>query len=254
MGVQPAAHGPRDPVTGTDAGVPPHPQVMLLPTIPLPPDEDERLEALRRYQVLDTEPEEDFDDIVRIASRICGTPVGLITLLDEERQWFKARTGLDLAETDRRLAFCSHTILDRAPLVVEDATRDRRFADNPLVAGEPGVRFYAGAPLVTPDGHGLGSLCVIDVEPRELDPARVSALEALARTAMRRLELRRSTLELGRALERAATLARMVPVCSFCRRVRRDDEFREDLETFLEDETGTRFSRGRCPDCAESAA
>lgn len=226
---------------------------MPLPDIPMPPDEAERLEALRSYHVLDTEPEREFDDIVRIASRICGTPVGLITLLDEKRQWFKARTGLDLTETDRRLAFCSHTILGRDPLVVEDAALDHRFAHNPLVADAPGVRFYAGAPLVTPDGHALGSLCVIDLQPRELDPGQVSALEALARTVVRQLELGRSTRQLAGALERAATLSRLVPVCSFCRKVRRDPGFWEDMEGYLEGETGTRFARGRCPDCAGPA-
>lgn len=225
---------------------------MPLPDIPVPPDEPERLEALQRYHVLDTEPEREFDDIVRIASRICDTPVALITLLDEDRQWFKARMGLEISETDRRLAFCSHTIMGRSPMVVEDAARDGRFADNPLVAGAPGVRFYAGAPLVTPDGFGLGSLCVIDLEPRKLDSSRVSALEALARTVVRQLELRRTTRQLGEALERASTLSRMIPICSYCRRVRRDQDFREDLEAYLETETGTRFARGLCPDCASA--
>lgn len=225
---------------------------MNYPGIPTPADEAERQAALESYRILDTEPEEVYDDIVTIASQICDAPIALITLLDGDRQWFKARHGLDATGTHRREAFCSYTIMGDGPMVVRDATADERFADNPVVTGEMGIRFYAGAPLRTPDGHGLGSLCVIDTTPRDIDADQVTALERLSRMVVRQLELHRATHQLGDALERVETLSRLLPICSFCRRVRRDDDFWQEFEEFLEEETGTVITHGLCPDCAES--
>ncbi len=127
------------------------------PPTPLPPDEAERLAALRRYEILDTPPEEAFDRLARLAAQLLGVPVALVSLVDADRQWFKSRRGLDLGETPRRVAFCAHTILADEVLVVEDARADPRFARNPLVADPAGVRFYAGAPVTTPDGYRIGS-------------------------------------------------------------------------------------------------
>lgn len=128
--------------------------------IPAPPPRNEaaRLAYLRSLQVLDTEPEEACDDLVRIAAEVCGTPIALISLIDEARQWFKSKIGIDAKETEREIAFCSHTILQHDVMVVEDATADPRFADNPLVTGDPHIRFYAGAPLETEHGLRLGTL------------------------------------------------------------------------------------------------
>ncbi len=134
-------------------------------TAPLPADEEARLAALCRLEILDTPPESDFDDIVRLAAQICGTPIAAVSLIDADRQWFKSRIGLDATETARAMAFCGYTILQTEPLVVEDARADARFADNPLVLGEPHIRFYAGAPLRTPKGETVGALCVIDQTP-----------------------------------------------------------------------------------------
>ncbi len=167
----------------------------------LPPDEAERLEALHSYRILDTPPEEAFDDLVRLASRICGTPMALVSLVDAERQWFKARVGLDVPQTSREVAFCAHALESPRPLIVNDALADERFARNPLVLEDPHIRFYAGAPLLTPRGHSVGTLCVMDHVPRELSVDQIEALEVLSREVLSRLELRRHVMELSRAVE-----------------------------------------------------
>jgi PAS domain S-box-containing protein len=161
----------------------------------IPPDEAERLAALRSYAILDTEPEAAYDDLVRVASHLLGVPMALVSLVDAERQWFKARLGLDATEGPRELSFCGHAVAEGRSLVVPDARQDPRFHDNPAVVGPPHVRFYAGAPLRTPAGHVLGTLCAIDHEPRTLGPEQLGLLEALARQAVSLLELRRRAAE-----------------------------------------------------------
>jgi anti-sigma regulatory factor (Ser/Thr protein kinase) len=163
-------------------------------------NEGARLAALGRYRILDTDPERNFDDLTLLASQICGAPMALITLVDANRQWFKSRVGVSVTETSRAISFCAHAIRDREILVVADATRDHRFRDNPQVTGDHRIRFYAGAPLVTPDGHALGTLCVFDRVPRTLTPEQLAALDALRRQAEGQLELRRNLIELEQAL------------------------------------------------------
>ena len=162
--------------------------------------ETARLTALRSYRILDTDPEQAFDDIVLLASQICGTPISLIALVDEDRQWFKARVGVSIAETSRSVSFCSHAIKGRGIFVVADALEDVRFRENPMVRGEPHIRFYAGAPLITSDGHALGTLCIVDHVPRTLTDGQRRTLDALRRQAESQLELRRNLIDLGKAL------------------------------------------------------
>jgi len=166
---------------------------------PIPTNEKKRLNVLWQYEVLDTVPEEVFDDLTELAARICEAPIALITLVDEKRQWFKSKVGISINETSRDVSFCGHAILQSDLFIVPDATRDERFSHNPLVTTEPRIRFYAGAPLVTPDGHALGSLCVIDKVPRQLNNDQKQALRVLARHVMTQLELRRHSHELAKA-------------------------------------------------------
>ncbi|HEX8360234.1 MAG TPA: GAF domain-containing protein, partial [Longimicrobium sp.] len=168
---------------------------------PTAANETARLAALHDYAILDTPPEPEFDALTRLASHICGTPMALLTLVDRERQWFKSHLGLDTAETRREASFCAHAIEQPGLFVVTDALQDPRFADNPLVVSLPHIRFYAGAPLVTSEGHALGTLCVVDRVPRRLSEEQMEALKALAGQAMGQLELRRQVRRLQEAVE-----------------------------------------------------
>lgn len=186
-------------------------------------NETARLAALRQYRILDTEPERAFDDLALLASQICETPIALISLVDADRQWFKARTGLAERETPRAISFCAHAIQQRGLFVIADAREDARFRDNPFVTGGLFVRFYAGAPLVTPDGHALGTLCVVDSVPRTLTDQQREALDALRRQVQAQLELRRNLHDLKQALaarDRAEAdvvkLSSLIPYCSTC--------------------------------------
>lgn len=166
---------------------------------PLPKNEAKRIEILWQYDVLDTPPEKSFDELTSLAAYICEAPVALITLVDENRQWFKSKVGISLKETSRDISMCAHTILQKNLLIVPDATQDKRFKDNPFVVSEPKIRFYAGAPLISPSGYALGTLCVIDKVPRQLTNDQKEALRILASHVMAQLELRRQSRELGRS-------------------------------------------------------
>jgi GAF domain-containing protein len=159
-----------------------------------------RVAVLQRYAILDTEPEQAFDDLTLLASYICKTPIALISLVDEDRQWFKSKIGISMSETPRQVAFCSVAIQHPDVLVVPDTLQDERFRDNPLVVSEPRIRFYAGAPLINEEGYALGTLCVIDQSPRQMSPDQKEALQALSRLVLAQLEFRRNLRLLKEAL------------------------------------------------------
>ncbi len=161
-----------------------------MPAAPIPDNDADRLKTLHQYSILDTLPEQCYEDLTVLATYICGTPTALISLVDQNRQWFKSKVGLEVDETDRSHSFCAHTIVNPEVLIVRDTFLDPRFAENPLVLSGPQIRFYAGAPLVAPNGHVLGTICVIDSKPRDLSEAQIAALESLSRQVMALLEAR----------------------------------------------------------------
>lgn len=168
---------------------------MISPKLPI--NEHDRLNALLQYDILDTPEEQAFDDLVKLASQICATPISLVTLVDTSRQWFKAKVGLAIQETSREMAFCSYAIHSDEMMIVRDTHEDKRFVNNPLVLEAPKIRFYAGMPLVSPEGYRLGTLCVIDSVPRELTEHQLFAIEVLSRQVVQHLELKRHLKSLG---------------------------------------------------------
>jgi len=209
-------------------------------------DEAARLNKLRCLEILDTFPEEAYDDITFLAAKLAETPIALITLVDQDRQWFKSKVGVEICETPRDHAICAHAI--RAPhelLVVTDAKRDPRFSDNPLVTGPPGIRFYAGAPLLCSDGMALGTLCVIDQRPRTLTELQEQALRVLARQVVAQIELRA-------ALARVKRLQGMLPICAHCKKIREDSGYWQRVETYISEHSEARFTHGICPDCMDT--
>jgi GAF domain-containing protein len=172
---------------------------------PRPRNERQRIKILWQYDVLDTLPEQVFADFTSLAALICNAPISLISLVDEDRQWFKAKVGLSLDETSRDMSMCAHAILQKDLLIVPDTTKDARFKNNPLVVTEPKIRFYAGAPLLSPEGPALGTLCVIDKVPRTLTDTQKQALRLLARLVMHQLNFRRQARKFGLTAQPDAT-------------------------------------------------
>ncbi|MFT4511577.1 MAG: GAF domain-containing protein [Planctomycetota bacterium] len=208
-----------------------------------------RLEALQSYEVLDSKSERAFDDLTSLIADVCQTPIALVSLIDSGRQWFKSRHGLDAIETPRDQAFCDHAIRKQGVMVVGDAQQDERFANNPLVTGAPNIRFYAGSPLVDTDGHALGTLCVIDREPRHLTSKQLETLEHLSRQVAHLLEMRRNHRKLAGCLERIRSIADMIPMCGHCNAVRDESDEWQRVEQYFQEVSGTQFTHGVCPVC-----
>jgi hypothetical protein len=237
---------------------------------PIHENEAERLGTLRGYEILDTRPEERFDDLTRLAALICGTPIALVSLVDEDRQWFKSKVGFETPQTRREDAFCAHAIMSPDLLVVADASQDARFSANPMVLGESHFRLYAGAPLTAPNGHHIGALCVIDREPRHLSHEQLESLRVLGRQVMAQVTLGKNLRDLKIALKRRdeleADMARliqdlqgakikiqslesMIPMCAWCKRVRDDHGYWERVEAYVAKFTGAYATSSICPEC-----
>ena len=215
-----------------------------------PSQEANRLEALRQYNILDTPSESAYNDIATLAAFICDVPIALISFVDSERQWFKSTVGLNVAQTPRDVSFCAHAILGKGMMVVKDVLLDERFVNNPLVTCAPGIRFYAGVPLVTPSGYSIGTLCVIDRQPREdLSESQKKTLEALARQVVTQLELRRVSAQLANALEKIETMEGLIPICAYCKGIRNDRGYWSTVEKFIQQYSDVEFTHGVCDRC-----
>jgi len=206
----------------------------------LPANETLRLRLLDRHRILDTPQEPAFDDLARLAAVICHAPMATIPLVDSGRQWFKARIGLADPETSREHSFCAHAILEDKMMVVEDATTDSRFSENPLVIGAPHIRFYAGAPLLMEEGVSLGTLCVLDRKPRQLTSTQTEALHVLRRAVITQMELRRALLDL-------ADVEKLLPMCAWCRDVRTGANAWAPLYEYVM--KSGQVTHGICPSC-----
>ena len=210
--------------------------------------EASRLSSLKLYRILDTAAESTFDGLTELASTICETPISLISLVDETRQWFKSRHGLDSTETPRSHAFCAHALKDEQLLIVEDALEDSRFHNNPLVSGNLNIRFYAGAPLLMADGAVLGTLCVIDTKPRGLSDTQTTALSILRDAVVTQIELRR-------ALDDLNATRKLLLMCAWCRSVRTEDSDPNAAWTPLHEYVAeaSAITHGMCPSCEQKA-
>jgi GAF domain-containing protein len=237
-----------------------------------PAHEKQRLATLRGYEILDTEPEAAFDDLTFLASYICQTPIALISLIDADRQWFKSKVGVSITETSRDIAFCALAILQSDVFVVPDASQDERFAENPLVISEPGIRFYAGAALMT-EGQALGTLCVIDRVPRTLAPEQLEALKALSRQVQAQFDLRRNLKRLGEslaardraenekertlqelkaALANIRTLEGLLPICLSCKKIQDQKGNWQPFEYYVRAHSEAKITHKICPDCSKA--
>jgi len=211
--------------------------------------EQDRLKTLQLYDIMDTAAEKAFDDLTRLASVICETPIALVSLVGDKRQWFKSRIGLDATETPREHAFCAHAIRQDKIMIVEDATKDFRFSGNPLVTGDPNIRFYAGAPLQVQDGTKLGTLCVIDNKSRVLTDTQLQALEILKNSIVTLLEFRKAQNDI-KAMEK------ILPMCAWCKSIATENSDGDTIWIPLHDyiAANTTVSHGICPSCKEATS
>jgi GAF domain-containing protein len=231
---------------------------------PEPPDctnpsaESTRLAALHRYEILDTPVEAEFDDFTKLAAHVCSAPIAVVNLIDKDRQWFKSEIGLGVRETPLDISICRHAILQRGLFVVPDTTLDERFRHNPMVTGSPHLRFYAGALLESSEGLPLGTLCVLDYQPRHLTEPEGHALRLLARQVMEKLELRLTARELAArnaeleaARREIRTLEGLLPICAKCKKIRDEAQDWVPVETYLHEHSDVNFTHSLCPVCAQ---
>jgi hypothetical protein len=220
-------------------------------------EEEARLAALRRYQILDTPAEADFDNCTAMAADICEAPVAIISLVDRDRQWFKSEIGLGVQETPLGSSICRHAILQHDIFIVPDTTRDERFRENPLVTADPHLRFYAGALLKSSDGQPIGTLCVLDRKPRTLTESQTRALQILSRQVMTLFELRLAISQLGKrnaelesARREIRKLEELLPICSQCKKIHDKDDW-VPVEEYMHRHDEVNFTHGLCPTCSQ---
>lgn len=214
-----------------------------------PANEEQRLKALSEYRILGSRPEEAYDHITRIAALACNVPIALISLVDRERQWFKSKVGISANETSRDISFCSHTILEPDPLIIEDALFDQRFKDNPLVTEEPHIRLYAGFPLETPAHERLGTLCVIDRIPKSLTNTQFKIMQELANQVVVQLELRKRSFALMEEFCKMHNNQGLISTCSYCRSVKDHKGSWLPMDQFMMQHSTLNFSHGICQSC-----
>jgi len=217
---------------------------------PIPENEEERLELLQQLDILDSLGEESYDFITKVAAEVFEVPIASITFVDEERQWLKSRIGLDIAQTPREHAFCTYNILDDEMLIVEDASTDPRFADNPFVTGEPNIRFYAGSPIQLRDDIFLGSVCILDTKPRQLDEKQKQILTSLGKQVSTLLQMRKVSEDLRQRTREVEHLQQLLPKCSRCGNVRSDDDYWTSVDDYLQTHTHQQVTQSLCPDCS----
>ena len=217
----------------------------------IPENEQARLRALSEYRILGTRPEESYDDITRMASLVCGTPIALLSLVDADRQWFKSKVGIDAEETPRDWSFCAHAIHTDQPLIVADALEDDRFIDNPLVCGDPKIRFYAGFPLNNDTSHRIGTLCVIDRKPNHLKDNQLQIMEALSRQVVAFLDLRKRSINLLESFCSEGKPPGIISTCSYCRKAKDERGQWVYLDQYLSQRSTLHFSHGICDSCIE---
>ena len=217
----------------------------------IPFNEADRLHALQEYRILGTQPEQSYNDLTLIAAEVCDTPIALMSLVDENKQWFKAKVGVDVLETPRDWSFCAHAIHTFEPLIVEDALNDQRFHDNPLVCGEPNIRFYGGFPLQNNQDHRIGTLCVIDRTPKSLNKSQIKIMEALARQAVSFLDLRLRAVRLLDSFCNLDHSPNIISTCSYCRKAKNEDGQWQYLDQYLSKRSSLNFSHGVCDACME---
>ena len=217
----------------------------------IPDNEVERISALNEYKILGTKPEQAYDDITKIASTVCATPIALLSLVDTDRQWFKSKVGVEVEETPRDWSFCAHAIHTSDPLIVPDATKDSRFNTNPLVCGDPQIRLYAGFPLENSELLRVGTLCVIDRRPRQLTEIECDVMKALARQVVAFFELRKKSINLIESFCSHRNGNPMISTCSYCRKAQDQNGEWIYLDKYLSRRTNLHFTHGICDACIE---
>lgn len=227
---------------------------------PIPHNEEQRLIELEHYQILDTMPEREYDDIAALAARVCGTQMSTVALLDSDRKWHKAKFGVAAESVPREISICAHTVMGTAPLIVDDTLEHEVFRSVGMVTNPPHVRFCAGVPLINPGGYALGTICVIDKQPHHLNDTQRSSLSALARNVVTLLELRRASLALDlalaqkqAALDDVELLSGLLPICCECKSIRDDKDYWHKLESWFSQHSEVSFSHGYCPECQDKA-